>query len=217
MAQRCALCAHARRDEIDERLRGPHKTVEIARDLGVTRFSVMRHRDNHLGTKRQQTARNGKKSPREGDDSDDIEEVVRTEDESPPPQDLPGQQTAFLTAYAASCDIKQGLKAAGITRAQLRRWQEHDESFLQRFHQAEVEAIESLEYEARIRAIAGSKLVRRVFRHGLLYEEIHEWRPSDAMMTKLLQAAKPEKYGERLTVTQTTVVKAIDQEAWSSV
>ncbi len=77
--------------------------------------------------------------------------------------------------------------------------------------------MEALENEARTRAVAGSKLVRRVYRHGLLYEEIHEWRPSDTMLTKLLQAARPEKYGDKLTVTQTTVVKAVDADAWAAV
>lgn len=191
---------------MDERLLGPNPNVsQIGRELGVMRFAVMRHRDKHLVRTPVEQA---EESPEWGEDARST------------PLPRPGTvdpQTAFLTAYAASCDVKQGLKAAGITRAQFRKWQEQDATFALRFHQAEVEAIESLEYEARIRAIAGSKLVRRVYRHGLLYEEIHEWRPSDAMMTKLLQAAKPEKYGERLTVTQTTVVKAVDAEAWAAV
>lgn len=126
-------------------------------------------------------------------------------------------QEAFLTSFAASADLKAALKEAGIGRVVLRQWQEHDEAFAMRFHQAEAEAVENLEAEARIRAVAGSKMVRRVYRHGMLYEEIHEFRPSDAMLVKLLQAAKPEKYGEKLTVTQTTVVKAIAEDAWSAV
>lgn len=169
--------------------------------MGVTRYAVMRHRKHHIA---------GAEQEHPADIEDAQDEPVRTPHVSDP-------QRAFLTAYAASCDIKQGLKAGGITRATFRKWQEHDPDFSLRFRQAETEAIESLEYEARLRAVAGSKLVRRVFRHGLLYEEIHEWRPSDAIMTRLLQAAKPEKYGDRLTVTQTTVVKAVDAEAWAAV
>jgi hypothetical protein len=126
-------------------------------------------------------------------------------------------QTAFLTSYAANGDLAAALKAGGILRGEFHKWQEMDEAFAMRFHTAEAEAIEALEAEARTRAVAGSKLTRRVYRHGLLYEEIHEWRPSDAMLTKLLQAHKPEKYGDKLTVTQTTVVKAIDADAWNSV
>ena len=203
------MCGHAQRVEIDERLRGKVNVAAFAREYGISRDQVYGHRANHVwhgqrespdlgeAAARQETARNGKKR----------QEKARKND----------PQTAFLTAYAATCDVKEGLKAAGITRGQFRKWQETDQVFVLRFNQAEIEAVESLEYEARIRAIAGSKLVRRVYRQGLLYEEVHEFRPSDAMMIKLLQAAKPEKYGERLTLTQTTVLKALDAQAWEAV
>jgi hypothetical protein len=201
MAQRCGVCAHPRREAVDAILRAEHNLSKLARDLKLTRFAVQRHRDNHL-------VRLAERST----DSPDL-------GAAPPPPTKPrtDPQTAFLTSYSANGDLKEALKAADATRSQLRRWQEHDPEFVLRFHQAETEAIEALEAEARIRAVAGSKIVRRVFRHGLLYEEIHEWRPSDAMLTKLLQAHKPEKYGDRLTLTQTTVVKAVDADAWNSV
>jgi len=189
---------------VDAALRRTHNITEIARDLGVTRYAVHRHRENHLV----RNVRND--SPTEQASSPGTGEPIVDKTLDP--------QSAFLTSYAAEGDLKAALKAAGgITRTQLRRWQEQDEQFLLRFHQAEAEAVEALEAEARIRAVAGSKLVRRVYRHGLLYEEIHEWRPSDAMLTKLLQAHKPEKYGDKLTVTQTQVVKAVDADAWNSV
>jgi hypothetical protein len=186
-------------------LRHPHNVTQIAIDLGVTRFALQRHRDNHLVRK-----------------AAAVEALERLEDwDEVPERAAPSKsldpQTSFLTSYSASGDLQAALKAAGMTRVEFRRLQEHDEGFLQRFHQAEVEAIENLEAEARIRAVAGSKLVRRVYRHGLLYEEIHEWRPSDAVLTKLLQAAKPEKYGDKVTITQTTVVKAVDADAWNAV
>lgn len=201
MAQRCGVCAHPRRAEVDEVLRGRHNASKVARELGVTRFSVLRHREKHL------------KPAAEASEETEIEEVALPG----PPRHLLDPQTAFLTSYAANGDLAAALKAGGILRTEFRKWQETDEAFALRFHTAEAEATEALEAEARTRAVAGSKLVRRVYRHGMLYEEIHEWRPSDAMLTKLLQAAKPEKYGDKLTVTQTTVVKAIDADAWNSV
>ncbi len=208
MAQRCGVCAHPRRAEIEAVLRGKHNLTEMERELGLTRYAIMRHRDKHLVRAVREPVRTEARteqlsSPEEG--------------EAPLVSKLLDPQSAFLTSYAAEGDMKAALKAGGITRAQFRKWQEHDESFLQRFHQAEIEAVETLEAEARIRAVAGSKLVRRVYRHGLLYEEIHEYRPSDAMLTKLLQAAKPEKYGDKVTITQTTVVKAVDADAWAAV
>jgi hypothetical protein len=200
MAQRCTVCAHPRRAQIDVALGSKHNATEMARDLGVTRFAVAYHRRHHLAR-------------------EEVEETEHASEgfETPSTRAKLDPKTAFLTAYAASADIKAGLKAAGITRVKLRQWQEHDPEFSSRFYQAETEAVESLEAEARIRAIAGSKLVRRVFRHGMLYEEIHEYRPSDTMLTKLLQAARPEKYTDRLTLTQTSVIKAVDADAWNAV
>jgi hypothetical protein len=201
-----------RRAQVDQELRGDPNLSEIGRELGVTRFAVQRHRDHHLS--HTPSARPALVQ------LSDWQDVPDDETEAPPPprRNAPvDPQTAFLTSYAANGDLKAGLKAAGITRPQLRKWQEHDESFGLRFYQAETEAIEALEAEARTRAIAGSKLVRRVFRHGLLYEEIHEFRPSDAMLIKLLQAHKPERYGDKLTLTQTQVIKAVDADAWNSV
>ena len=240
MAQRCGVCAHPRRAEIDEILRGRHSASSVARDLGVTRFSVQRHRERHL-TPESRTAVLGvlddqkscsdpsRTETPEGGNSEikkscsavlttsSARTEYRNENEPRPRGARVDPQTAFLTSYAANGDVAKALKAGAVTRAQLRKWQETDEAFSLRFHIAEAEAIELLEVEARTRAVAGSQLTRRVYRHGVLYEEIHEWRPSDAMLTKLLQAHKPEKYGDKLTVTQTTVVKAIDADAWNSV
>src|ERR1700754_4165486 len=135
MAQRCGVCAHPMRAEVDALLRGEHNLSSVARDLDLTRYAVMRHREHHLA---------GRKSPQMGDatgpqtgDSAELDETVRTPPpQLVPPKDQPGQQTAFLTAYAARCDVAQGLKAAGITRARLRQWQEHDADFALRFRQA---------------------------------------------------------------------------------
>src|SRR5262245_50637657 len=171
---------------------------------------MYRHRDNHviMPVVIEQVS-----SPEEGEPP-----VPPISEPVPPISKSHDPQTAFLTSYAAEGDLKAALKAAGgISRVQLRKWQEKDEQFLLRFHQAETEAVAALEAEARTRAVAGSTLVRRVYRHGLLYEAIHEWRPSDAMLTKLLQAHRPEKYGDKVTITQTQVVKAVDADAWHSV
>jgi hypothetical protein len=208
MANRCSVCAHPRRAQVDATLRGSYNVTYLARDLGVSRQALIRHRANHLPPA-------GTVVEPQSQQPDDADEV----DEAPAQAQKVSQnpQNAFLTSLAANGDLKAALRAASITRAQLRKWQEHDVEFNLRFHQAQAEAVETLEAEARIRAVAGSRMVRRVFRQGLLYEEIHEWRPSDAMLVKLLQANLPEKYTDKLTVTQTTVVKAVDAEAWNSV
>jgi hypothetical protein len=200
MAQRCKPCAHPQRETLDDLLGEPHNLSAVAREFKITRQALWRHREEHL--------------PGQGGEPGDTEQIAETTSSSV--KKLPPQE-AFLTHFAASADLRASMKEAGIGRVALRHWQEHDEEFSLRFHQAEAEAVENLEAEARIRAVAGSKMIRRVYRHGMLYEEIHEFRPSDAMLVKLLQAAKPEKYGERLTLTQTTVVKAIAEDAWAAV
>jgi hypothetical protein len=89
-------------------------------------------------------------------------------------------------------------------------WQEHDEQFAQAFHEAETEAVEALEAEARERATTGSKLVREVYRGDRLIERIVEYRPSDAVLVKLLQALRPEKYRDRSEVSVTQpIVKVV--------
>jgi hypothetical protein len=59
--------------------------------------------------------------------------------------------------------------------------------------------------------------VREVYRGDQLIERIVEYRPSDAVLVKLLQALRPDKYGDKLAVTQTQIVKTMDSAAWDAV
>jgi hypothetical protein len=130
---------------------------------------------------------------------------------------LPSTKARFLAAYASSGSVKVAAEAAGVARARIYEWQEHDETFALQFREAENEAIEALESEARARATTGGKLVREVWRGDRLIERIVEYRPSDAVLVKLLQSLKPGVYGEKLAVTQTQIVKTMDNAAWDAV
>ena len=123
----------------------------------------------------------------------------------------------FLDAYARTGNLSQSAAAAGVGRRTVYGWQEHDEEFALHFREAESEAVELLEAEARERATNGAKLVREVYRGERLIERIVEYRPSDTVLVKLLQALRPDKYGDKLAVTQTQIVKTIDAEAWDAV
>src|SRR5262249_34994794 len=112
-------------------------------------------------------------------------------------------------------NLSQSALRVGVARKTIYQWQEIDPQFVLAMREAETEAVELLEAEARERATTGSKLVRRVYRNGSLIEEIHEFRPSDAVLVKLLQALRPEKYGDRLTQTQ--IVKTMDSAAWDAI
>jgi hypothetical protein len=123
----------------------------------------------------------------------------------------------FLEAYAQTGNVSYSAAVAGVGRSQIYRWQEVDDQFVLAMKEAENQAVELLEHEARTRATEGAKIVRRVYRNGVLIEEVVERRPSDAVLVRLLAALKPELYGDKLAITQTQVVKTLDAEAWNSV
>jgi hypothetical protein len=122
----------------------------------------------------------------------------------------------FLEADARTGNVSQSALEAGIDRRSIYAWQESDKQFVLAMREAESQAIELLEAEARTRATSGSRLVREVWRNDRLIERIAEYRPSDAVLVKLLQALRPEKYDE-LAVTQTNIVKSVATEAWESI
>jgi len=123
----------------------------------------------------------------------------------------------FLGAFKTSGDFKGSAEMAGVSRGRVQEWLEHDEAFSFRFNMAKAELVEHLEVTAVERATVGGKFVRKIYRGGHLYEETHEWRPSDAALIKLLSSLKPEVYGEKISVTQTSIVKAVDMNAWAEV
>ena len=50
MAQRCSACSHPEVSMLNDRLHGGAGVLlpQLARELGLTRYAVMRHRDRHL-------------------------------------------------------------------------------------------------------------------------------------------------------------------------
>ena len=83
---------------------------------------------------------------------------------------------AFLAAYATSGNITDAAKAAGVTRQAHYEWKRADPDYAADFKRAGIEAVESLEAEARRRALAGS----------------------DTMLIFLLKAVKPKKYRDNV-------------------
>jgi hypothetical protein len=130
---------------------------------------------------------------------------------------LPSTKAQFLAAYAETGSVSRAAAVAGVTRPRIYEWQEHDLEFAAGFREAETQAIEALEAEARTRATCGAKIVREVWRGDQLIERVVEYRPSDTVLVKLLQALRPDKYGDKLAVTQTQIVKTMDSAAWDAV
>lgn len=195
---------------------GRASILALAAEFAVTRDSLMRHRDRHLS----QTVmvRDPDDLAAERDRHTQRGEERRHWMTRARRRGVPADvRERFLTEYARTGNLQASAVASGVGRRTVYTWQEHDEQFALAFREAEAEAIEALEAEARERATVGGKLVREVWRGDRLVERVIEYRPSDTVLVKLLQALKPDKYGDKLAVTQTQIVKTIDQQAWDSV
>lgn len=68
---------------------------------------------------------------------------------------LKAQKRAFLIAFAGIGIIADACKAAGVTRADLKRWKKDDPQFLTAYLEAEEDAADNLEKEAHRRAVKG--------------------------------------------------------------
>jgi hypothetical protein len=216
MAQRCRVCSHAKLAEIEARLRKDESVADLSREYGMTRFALYRHRDGHLKLKTEGAV----KKKTEGE----VKKITYRPGDVPPrklwrsPVRRAGNpQQRFLDAYVEFGNVKAAADVACVPQKQVYRWQEHDEQFVFKMREAEQKALAILEAEARERATKGAKLVREVWRGDRLIEKVIEWRPSDTLLIKLLQAIAPEKYGDKLAVTQTQLVKAIEQSVWETV
>jgi hypothetical protein len=86
---------------------------------------------------------------------------------------------AFLDQFAIYGNISTAAQRAGCERRTIYKWQEHDDEFASAFREAELQATEALEAEARTRALLGS----------------------DTLLIFLLKARAPEKYRDRYDVT----------------
>jgi len=84
-------------------------------------------------------------------------------------------QDAFIAVLRGSGNIRHSCEQAGISRKTAYQWKKQDKTFSEKWKDAKEDAIEMLEYEARVRAMESS----------------------DVLLMFLLKALKPEKYRER--------------------
>jgi len=128
------------------------------------------------------------------------------------------KKRAFLAAFPGCGNIRRACQAAGINRDTFYKWSEHDAEFVLAFQQAKVEAVEYLEAEAHRRATEGVRKEKPIYgRNGALLATVIETDYSDVLLIFLLKGLAPEKYRERVDVTQTQVVKTIDRDAYEAV
>lgn len=106
-------------------------------------------------------------------------------------------QSLFLTSFAEMGTITHAAKATGIDRQTHYNWLESDPEYAERFKEADEQATDNLEREARRRAVAGVE--EPVFYQGDIVGHIRKM--SDTLLIFLLKGAKPEKYRERFEHT----------------
>lgn len=118
------------------------------------------------------------------------------------PKKRPRWAKAFLAVLAESGNIRLSCQAADIDRSTAYRLRTSDETFLTEWEQAQEEAADLLEQEARRRAHDGwDEPVFGSMGQGQGSGEIGMVRKySDTLLIFLLKGAKPEKYRERADV-----------------
>ena len=104
---------------------------------------------------------------------------------------------AFLQHYVSTGNIAGACRLTGIGRRTVYHWLEDDQHFKPLFDDAQVDAADSLEQEARRRALVGTE--KPVFQGGRQVGKIREY--SDTLLIFLLKGAKPDKYRERFEHT----------------
>lgn len=118
------------------------------------------------------------------------------------------RQKAFLAAFAETGNLTRSAEAAGVVRRQHYEWLE-DAGYRKAFADAQAQATDALEAEARRRAVEG-------------VEEPTGWyqgspggyvtRYSDTLLMFLMKGANPDKYKERTSVETADV----DISTWNS-
>jgi hypothetical protein len=116
---------------------------------------------------------------------------------------LARQKTRFLAAYAQTGNVSASCRDAGVPRRNVYNWQEHDDAFAHAFRDAEIQAVDALETEARRRACGYDTTVvdQRGGEHTVT-------KYSDVLLIFLLKGARPEKYRDQVVLPVSEVVRA---------
>jgi len=112
------------------------------------------------------------------------------------------QKKRFLTAFATGGNVSAACRAARIGRSTVYKWQEIDDQFAAAYRDAEIQAVDALEAEARRRAVGYA--VTTVDAAG---DEHTVTRYSDTLLIFLLKGARPETYRDKLDLTVSQVVR----------
>ena len=108
-------------------------------------------------------------------------------------------RAAFLQAYRRAGTLASAARQVHVSRGAHYRWLQQDPDYAAAFHEANEEVADTLETEARRRALEGVE--EPVFYKG---ERIGSTRRySDSLLILLLMAKRPDQFRERMDVTST--------------
>ncbi len=110
----------------------------------------------------------------------------------------------FLAHFREFGNVTAACRAAGIKRrGTIYEWQEHDEAFATAFREAELEATDLLEAEARRRAVEGVRTEMPVLYRGRVIQTVIETKYSDTLLIFLLKARAPERFRDNVRLEHT--------------
>lgn len=105
------------------------------------------------------------------------------------------KKRAFLAAFAENGNVSLSATIAGIDRQTHYEWKRSDPDYAEAFTDAEGQAADRLEQEARRRAVDG--VDEPVFYKGDEVGTIRKY--SDTLLIFLMKGADPEKYKDRVS------------------
>lgn len=114
------------------------------------------------------------------------------------------KRDAFLAAFGELGTLTHAAKAVGTDRSSHYYWMEHDAEYPALFAEAAQQANDSLEREARRRAVEGVE--KPVYQGKELVGTIREF--SDTLLIFLMKGALPGKYRERVEITMDVTAEA---------
>jgi hypothetical protein len=103
---------------------------------------------------------------------------------------------AFLEHFRVYGNVTAACTAISVERSTAYKWLERDPDFAAAYKDAEIQATEVLEGEARRRAVEGVVTITPNYYRGELLSEVIETKYSDTLLIFLLKARAPEKYRE---------------------
>jgi hypothetical protein len=115
------------------------------------------------------------------------------------------KQAAYLKGLATIGTLTGGCKAARCDARTVYLWRETDDTFVLRERDAREQLSDQLESEAIRRGVKG--VMQPVYQSGKLVGYKREY--SDALLTLVLRANRPEKYRDRIDVGVSQIVKTI--------